>query len=343
MCRESLIVTASVHYLPDFTRIPPWKWWLRDEEGHLVTLTIDYSPFAEESIMEFGLRDMASICNGIREFEHQHPIFEFLNQFEGVERRCPMSYESYTLKFLRGAAQLQKSILSGLPVIPDDLSTHVTLIALLLNCFAVSYRIFDLGCHISLTHLNSPSPCYIILEEAGREESGGLIPFMAVRKQRPTSKLPESLIHTAWDITSTIESTLQRAAQLLLELMTRQDPRDLPMILYALSIMQIVRQNVDFDEFDLIRGIFSHLSNSILSDLCRLYYICTYGGQPLTHNFDREAYANLVYNDPNLLQHCDLLRELWLEWVAEFEEHDSLGSHMGSFHAMMESFVIPPI
>ena len=263
--------------------------------------------------MNVGLRDMASIYNSTRKSEFQNPLLEFLSQFDDLERRCPSSYAPNTMRILKEAARFQKGILLEMSVIPSDLFTSDTVIALLLNCFVITHRNFDLYCNILRKQVDG-NHYHFTVTEAHRDDQHGLVPFMAIRRQRSTPKLRESLINNGWDFGVTVGSALQRAAQLLLKSLIRQAPQDLPKILYALCIICLIHNNINITG-DYISWQWSHrLADSHVSDLCRLYYICSYGGQPLTHRFDLKAYAYLVGSDGQLaIQHCGLLNALWTE------------------------------
>ena len=287
-------------------------WWLEDEEGYRITLTIDYSQFSEEDMLNFEFRDMASIRNSTSKSESQDPLMEFLEQFDNFEHRC-RCFEPLTITIIKKAAQFQKDILSDMPVILSDLSTNDTVIALLLNCFVITHDIFTLLCYCGIYAPAENDVYHVILPRAHRDEYDNLIPLLEVDRRRPTSKLPKCQTNSAWDLSRTVESTLQYAAQLLLKTMIRQDPRDLPKSLYALCIICVIRGNVEFDATFISWKGPSNRADTLISDLCCLQYICSYGGQPLTYCFDREAYVNLVGQNQIAIQHCYLLNKLWVE------------------------------
>jgi hypothetical protein len=50
-----------------------------------------------------------------------------------------------------------------------------------------------------------------------------------------------------------------------------------------------------------------------LSDLCRLYYLCTAGRHPLTDDWAIEEYERLVQGNKSAITHYQLLNELCCE------------------------------
>jgi len=129
---------------------------------------------------------------------------------------------------------------------------------------------------------------------------------------------PHARAKTVLGLDDTVGLMLQHIAQLVRQTLIRQDPRDWPTVLYVLCILSVVASNVD-DYIDWMQCLGSATKSLklLISDLCRLYYICTHGGQPFAHHWDREAYETLVEGNQMAIRYCSELNEMWLDGVEE--------------------------
>ena len=292
-------------------RIPPSQWYLQGGGNDSYFINVDYSQFPQEDIINFAVRDMLSICNSAQKPGFQVSLLEFLEQFRNIERRWKGEFENFTTELLTGAAQLQEDILSGMPVIPVDFAGDATVIALALNCLALTQDISIVSGDCVDGMMDNTS--HVILQEAHHGDNSEVHPLVEVRKEG-TMRKPRARVKTGLGLDDTVGLMLQHVAQLTHQTLIRQDPRDWPTVLYVLCILCIVVYNVrdDIDWMLSLSGATKSLK-LLISDLCRLYYICTQGGQPLTHHWDREAYETRVGDNQIAIRYCSKLNEMWLD------------------------------
>ncbi|PGH11734.1 hypothetical protein AJ80_06995 [Polytolypa hystricis UAMH7299] len=293
-------------------QVSPTTWHLQGEENCSYFLTVDPSTFPQEKIAQYTIRDMRSIHHSIDSGESPVPsspsspsspppqpafqtsLHEFLSQFEDIQDRWLQVYDQLTSSILIDAARLQRDLLADIrppPIV--DLSSETTIIALALNCLVTSDQ--------PRTTLQTPhyqhrmDKIYLFpLLEIRREEDGRGVAGVV---SRPTPPPPV----VGWHLNSTIPSMLLHIIHLAQRILHNQDPRDWPTIAYVLCIMSLIMRSLEYEHHwtgALVAA--GQALNVPFSDLCRLYYVCTRGGLPVTWNhtkydLDRETYGALVH------------------------------------------------
>jgi hypothetical protein len=296
---------------------------LRSRRDYSYIFRVDYSRFTPRDICTYTVRDIQAIHNSAENLEFGATLHEFIAQFHNIDCRWENNYELPTSGVLSQAAALQESILNRCPIASPRLPfTGNVLIALALNCLAITidFQHVDDSCPSSIQiHGTQPR----ILSEARYDDYFRLRPLIEVQKicarRCARSGRPTAAVDSSPSIDSTVDEMLSHLAHLSRETLLRQDPRDWPAILYVLCIITIILSTFSplADWMQPLRDVAEPL-DLMLGDLCRLYYLCTDGGQPFTMGWDRARYGALVEGDQTAMWHCDLLNEMWLNANGRF-------------------------
>jgi hypothetical protein len=304
-------------------------------------VTVDYSSFSQAERESSTIRDVFIISGDLaaqsKQNSFQSALSVFLGQFKDTENRWVNHYEPETLKLISHAARLQESIVSEMPCPPTDFSTEATAIALALNCFAVLHDLDDVPAH----YPGDQEGDDVILEEARVEENNGkqeLIPFMRIEwKEGPAPEPCRCSSRSGWDPGAPAGKMLQHLSHLTWHILGKRDPKDWPTVLYVLCILQFICKIDQLEDYwtDCLRpGLYS--VRGFTSDLCRLYYISTDGGYPLTFDFEKVSdngpspdpreepgyefligggtkYEDLAGGNATAIEHYYILLNLWID------------------------------
>jgi hypothetical protein len=221
---------------------------------------------------------------------------------------------------------------------PNDLSTESTAIALALNCFVLLHDIDDAPGH----YWGDLEDDDVLMEEARVEERPDgkkeLVPLIRVEYKEGGPPRPrQRSSRPGWDPGAPVGKMLQHLAHLTWQILDKRDPKDWPTVLYVLCILQFIRK-IDQLPVDWTEPLSAGLDSVryFTWQLCRLYYISTDGGRPLTFDFEdesdddhssdpreasghkslvgsRKKYEDLAGGSARAIEHYYILFELWMD------------------------------
>ena len=245
------------------------------------------------------------------------PIGDFLAQFEDMESQWPRHFEPYTVELIKRCAMFQAALLARRKSSLEDLPDEDIPIALSLRCLVLTHEIMEVG---------GTLPACIRDEDEERtdfkkyHDKDPLIDVIRVFSREPGCSGRAQV-----DSEEHIPSLLENLVQTIQRLIMRQDPRQWPLILCTLFIFEQISNNyvTHPDPMSLLEPSSKALS-STLSALCHWFHVCSQTLQPLTDKWEREAFSELVDDDPLLLEMFQWLNDGWLEGTPFFSLISSL-------------------
>jgi hypothetical protein len=287
-------------------QLAPSTWWLQGERDANYIIDIDYSDFGRQKLEKFTLRCLISFRNGSPSYDS---LLKFLAQFHDMDERLQW-FPRETCEIFSSAASLQEYILYQLPTTPDLYSDSMV-IALALHCFAMLWPFQLLGDYSSI---EDETEQHLIPEHDERP----FLPSMGIRKDWSGWKPEPAPTVTGWEpgnLGSNLQCLMQRSREILL----RERKEDWPIILYLLCILCLIIDSIGYlsrampRDWEIPLASALKMLRSQTSDLARLYYICSRGGQPLTARCCQDRYGGESNRHPSAIQHFCWLNDSWLE------------------------------
>lgn len=236
------------------------------------------------------------------------PLLDFLEQFENIESHWPGQFEPYSVELIRRCALFQKALLVRQTFSSEDLPDEQIPIVLSLRCLVLTEELVSVDVTI---------PACIRDEDEERthyKKYHDELPLIDVI--RMSSQAPNSSARPQIASEEHIPCLLENLVQTTQRLIMRQDPREWPLILCTLCMFEQISSNFNSSS-DLMSGLqcSSDAITGIYSALCHWFHVCSQTLQPLTDHWEKEAYSELVDDDPLLLEMFQWLNDGWLEGI----------------------------
>ena len=246
------------------------------------------------------------------------PLADFLAQFEDMESRWPGHFEPYTVELIGRCAMFQKALLARQKSPLEDLPDECIPIALSLRCLVLTHEIAEVGGTI---------PDCIRDEDEERtyfEKYHDVDPLIDVIKWSGDLRLDRSGRQEV-DKEEHIPCLLETLVQTIQRLIMRQDPREWPLILCTLCILEQISSSFMTrpDPMSVLESS-SEAISGVYSALCHWFHVCSQTLQPLTDNWEKEAFSNLVDHDPLLLEMFQWFNDGWVEGIWPFLSRSSV-------------------
>lgn len=238
-------------------------------------------------------------------------LVDFLAQFEDLESRWPGRFAPYTLELVSRCATFQTAILARQKCPWEDLPDEHIPIALSLRCLVLTREIVE---------VEGTMPSWIRDEDEERtyfqtyHDEGPLIGVTRMSsRERSCPCGPQA------DSEERIPSLLENLVQTIQRLIMRQEPREWPMVLCTLCIFKHISD--DYVTYTIPMSVLElsfKAIRSTYSALCHWFHVCSQTLQPLTDHWEKGAFAELVDDDPLLLEMFQWFNDGWLEGISPF-------------------------
>ncbi|KAK2759966.1 hypothetical protein FQN54_002702 [Arachnomyces sp. PD_36] len=305
-------------------RVPPSTWWLQGTRGFSFIIDIHYDGMPEQELQRSAVRNIVSVHRG--RSSRRTSLLKFLAQFHD-NPRLSSYFEPFTCTILSSAARLQEDnlLLSEFP----DLHSDSTVIAAALDAFVTVWELGVLDGYIAGGAMEADDDPLIIFNTP-QYQRDGMVPAIQIRTDSTSEKPEQAPSPDGWE-TENLAFGLEDVTRRCREMLLRGEKEDWPTVSYVICILNLITFDVSFIGYwdsSLTSAVES--LKSLVTDLCRLYYICTRGGYPLGASRDREWYQREVDgNNERAVRHFHKLNELWLEWQSDLPECLLTPGHLG--------------
>ena len=205
-------------------------------------------------------------------------------------------------RFVKFQAELlsQRSLLQG------HTSDESILIALSLRCLVLTHEIFLVDGYVPFNAFESTETDFRSSKCFAKDPS--------IEVSRLSCALQDVSSAPKHEHEESISSMLEGLLQTIQHLMFRRKPQEWPLLLCTLCLLKMISTNLSpIAPWMLSLEPSSQAMNSVFSTLCHLFDTCSKTLHPLSDNWDKEKYAELVENDNLLVEFSQWMNDEWVE------------------------------